>query len=113
MFVRPTQLVLLDDGGNPIEMQSPEEKQPRSRLSRYIVYKTSFFFLLNFVEKTHTFLAEKNHTHTKKSIGSFNLAQFHLSFLKQNYQKFAQFFILTSLERRNFSFFFIFKQNNF
>lgn len=36
MFVRPTQLVFLDDAGNPIEgadLQTPEEK-PRSRLSR-------------------------------------------------------------------------------
>ncbi|EDS30303.1 dynactin [Culex quinquefasciatus] len=36
MFVRPTQLVFLDEGGNQIdvgEVQTPEEK-PRSRLSR-------------------------------------------------------------------------------
>lgn len=32
MFVRPTQLVLLDDAGNPME-ESLEERQPRSRLS--------------------------------------------------------------------------------
>lgn len=39
MFVRPTQLTLLDDGGNPVsaETASPEEKQPRSRLSRYFI----------------------------------------------------------------------------
>lgn len=37
MFVRPTQLVFIDDAGNPIEdAQTPDEK-PRSRLSRLVV----------------------------------------------------------------------------
>lgn len=38
MFVRPTQLVQLDEAGNPIEeVTSPEEK-PRSRLSRLVAF---------------------------------------------------------------------------
>lgn len=38
MFVRPTQLVQLDEAGNPIEeIPSPDEK-PRSRLSRLVQF---------------------------------------------------------------------------
>lgn len=40
MFVRPTQLTLLDDDGNalPADVPSAEERQPpRSRLSRYLL----------------------------------------------------------------------------
>lgn len=33
MFVRPTQLILLDDAGNPI-LETSDEKPQRSRLSR-------------------------------------------------------------------------------
>ncbi|XP_037036210.1 dynactin subunit 1 isoform X2 [Bradysia coprophila] len=33
MFVRPTQLVVLDDAGNPVEMSTSGEKTTRSRLS--------------------------------------------------------------------------------
>lgn len=35
MFVRSTQLQLLDEHGNPIE--EPADEKPRSRLSRYIL----------------------------------------------------------------------------
>uniref|UniRef100_A0A182SUX5 Dynactin subunit 1 n=1 Tax=Anopheles maculatus TaxID=74869 RepID=A0A182SUX5_9DIPT len=36
MFVRPTQLMFIDDAGNPIDdAQTPDEK-PRSRLSRLV-----------------------------------------------------------------------------
>lgn len=37
MFVRPTQLIPIDDTGNPIEATVAPEK-PRSRLSRYLCF---------------------------------------------------------------------------
>lgn len=36
MFVRVANLNPIDDAGNPIEVQSPDEKPTRSRLSRYL-----------------------------------------------------------------------------
>lgn len=37
MFVRPTQVVLLDEAGNPMETSLEERQLPRSRLSRSVV----------------------------------------------------------------------------
>lgn len=37
MFVRPTQVVLLDEAGNPMETSLEERQLPRSRLSRSVM----------------------------------------------------------------------------
>lgn len=47
MFVRPTQLILLDDAGNPVEEAAADEKPRTSRLSRYLT-RMNFHYILGF-----------------------------------------------------------------